>query len=169
MFTLDISAEPYWIDLPMGVRVRVRPLTAQVLATAQAAAAAHLREMDARAEDLREAGLDATIGLDNLADPAVRRGVATVATVRGLARYGVMDWEGVGGDGDVAMPCTPDNAARLVEHAIMMQPFLDAYTKPVVKLDVEGNGSAPVQSGSLPAGANTAAGAPSSAETALLH
>ena len=39
MLTLDLPVEPYWLDLPRGVRVEIRPVTTAVMAAAQAAAA----------------------------------------------------------------------------------------------------------------------------------
>ena len=35
MLTLDLTAEPYWLDLPRGVRVEIRPVTTAVMAAAQ--------------------------------------------------------------------------------------------------------------------------------------
>jgi hypothetical protein len=32
--TLDLAAEPYWLDLPRGVRVEIRPTTTAIMATA---------------------------------------------------------------------------------------------------------------------------------------
>jgi hypothetical protein len=42
MLTLDLPVEPYWLDLPRGVRVEIRPVTTAVMAAAQAAAARRL-------------------------------------------------------------------------------------------------------------------------------
>ena len=42
MLTLDLPVEPYWLDLPRGVRVEIRPATTAVMAAAQAAAARRL-------------------------------------------------------------------------------------------------------------------------------
>ena len=36
MLTLDLPVEPYWLDLPRGVRVEIRPVTTAVMAAAQA-------------------------------------------------------------------------------------------------------------------------------------
>jgi hypothetical protein len=38
MLTLDLPTAPYWIDLPRGVRVEVKPVTTAIMAAAQAAA-----------------------------------------------------------------------------------------------------------------------------------
>ena len=42
MLTLDLPVEPYWLDLPRGVRLEIRPVTTAVMAAAQAAAARRL-------------------------------------------------------------------------------------------------------------------------------
>ena len=42
MLTLDLPAEPYWLDLPRGVRVEIRPVTTAVMAAAQAGSARRL-------------------------------------------------------------------------------------------------------------------------------
>src|SRR5690606_39983693 len=42
MLTLDLPIEPYWLDLPRGVRVEIRPVTTAVMAAAQAAASRRL-------------------------------------------------------------------------------------------------------------------------------
>ena len=34
MLTLVVPAEPYWLDLPCGVRVEIRPVTTAVIAAA---------------------------------------------------------------------------------------------------------------------------------------
>ena len=39
MLPLDLPAEPYWLALPRGVRVEIRPVTTAVMAAAQAASA----------------------------------------------------------------------------------------------------------------------------------
>jgi len=35
MLALDLPVEPYWLDLPRGVRVEIRPVTTAVMAAAQ--------------------------------------------------------------------------------------------------------------------------------------
>jgi hypothetical protein len=52
MLSLDLPAEPYWLDLPRGVRVGLRPVTTAVMAAAQAAAARRLGALRAASEDL---------------------------------------------------------------------------------------------------------------------
>lgn len=42
MLTLDLPTGPYWLDLPRGVRVEIKPVTTAVMAAAQAAASRRL-------------------------------------------------------------------------------------------------------------------------------
>jgi hypothetical protein len=73
MLTLDLPAEPYWIDLPRGVRVEIRPVTTAVMAAAQAAAARRLAAIRIADPDL---------------DPDMARGLSFAFLVKALARGG---------------------------------------------------------------------------------
>jgi len=52
MLTLDLPTEPYWLDLPRGVRVQIRPVTTAVMAAAQAGSARRLGALRAAEADL---------------------------------------------------------------------------------------------------------------------
>ena len=65
MLTLDLPIEPYWLDLPRGVRVEIRPVTTAVMAAAQAAAARRLAAIRIADPDL---------------DPDMARGLCPGAT-----------------------------------------------------------------------------------------
>ncbi len=52
MLTLDFPTEPYWLDLPRGVRVEIRPVTTAVMAAAQAGSARRLGAIRASEADL---------------------------------------------------------------------------------------------------------------------
>jgi len=81
MLTLDLPIEPYWLDLPRGVRVEIRPVTTAVMAAAQAGSARRLGALRAAEADL---------------DPDMARGLAFAFLVKALARHAVTAWEGVG-------------------------------------------------------------------------
>lgn len=130
MLTLSIPTEPSWINLPQEVRLRIRPITTAVVAAAQAAS---LRE----AEELRDSG-DPT-GLD-LTDPDVAKGLGFALMVKALARYAVLEWEGVGYASGEPLPCTPENVARLMDLDEMATTFWRAAFAPVAAMSVEGNG-----------------------------
>ena len=81
MLTLDLPAEPYWLALPRGVRVEIRPVTTAVMAAAQAASARRLSALRAAEPEL---------------DPDMARGLAFAYLVKALARHAILAWEGIG-------------------------------------------------------------------------
>lgn len=52
MLTLDFPTEPYWLDLPRGVRVEIGPVTTAVMGAAQAGSARRLGALRALEADL---------------------------------------------------------------------------------------------------------------------
>jgi len=52
MLTLDLPVEPYWLDLPRGVRVEIHPVTTGVMVAAQAGSARRLGALRAAEGDL---------------------------------------------------------------------------------------------------------------------
>lgn len=165
MFSLDLPTQPYWLALPNGVRVKVRPLTGMVVAAAQNAAQKEAaRIMLDRVE--RIAAGAPTDGLLDLDDESLKAGFIQVELARGLARYGMLEWDGVGtADGSDAAPFSTSGAERLATHPQMMEAFLAAYFTPVGRLDAEGNALPPTPNGSTAAGGTTATGAEPSAPT----
>jgi hypothetical protein len=51
MLALHLPTEPYWLDLPRGIRVEIKPVTTAVMAAAQAAASRRLGAARAEAGD----------------------------------------------------------------------------------------------------------------------
>ena len=52
MLTLNLPTTPYWLTLPRGVRVEIRPVTTAVMAAAQAASARRLSALRAAEPEL---------------------------------------------------------------------------------------------------------------------
>ena len=103
MLTLDLPAEPYWLDLPRGVRVEIRPVTTAVMAAAQAAAARRLAAIRIADPDL---------------DPDMSRGLSFAFLVKALARHAVTAWDGIG---DAAgKPTLAADSALLIAEAIVL-------------------------------------------------
>lgn len=124
MLALDIPTEPYWIDLPRGVRVEIRPVTTAVVAAAQAAAQrcmAALREADAKM------------------DPDLARGLAFAFLVKALARHAVTAWDGVGDATGTPLPLSPEAVERLMDLDEMASAFFDKALIPMRKVAAEGN------------------------------
>ena len=109
MLKLSIDREPFWLDVMPGVRIKLRPVTVAAILAARAAAA----------EVLRKGGEDAETR-------------AGFAFTRGLARSGIVEWEGIGNkDGNPVAP-TPE----AIDAALECWPVFDAidrfYVAPVL-------------------------------------
>lgn len=125
MLTLDLPAEPHWLDLPRGVRVEVLPVTTALMAAAQAAAARRLGAVRAASPDL---------------DPDLARGLAFAFLVKALARHTVTAWEGVGDAAGKPLPLSGEAVERLMDLDDIAAAFWDRATAPVTAVALEGNG-----------------------------
>ena len=124
MLTLDLPITPYWLNLPRGVRVEIKPVTTAVMAAAQAAAARNLGALRAIEPDL---------------DPDMSRGLAFAFLVKALARHAVTAWEGVGDTAGKPLPLSPDAVERLMDMDDIAAAFWDRATAPVAAVATEGN------------------------------
>jgi hypothetical protein len=124
MLTLDIPTEPYWIDLPRGVRLEIKPVTTAIVAAAQASAQRRLAA-------LREA--------DGDLDPDLARGLAFAYLVKALARHAVTAWEGVGDATGAPLPLSPEAVERLMDLEEMASTFFERALLPVRSVVAEGN------------------------------
>ena len=124
MLTLDLPTEPYWLDLPRGVRVEIRPVTTAVMAAAQAGSARRLGALRAAETDL---------------DPDMARGLAFAFLVKALARHAVTAWECVGDAAGKPLPLSPEAVERLMDMDEMAAAFWDRATGPVATVAMEGN------------------------------
>lgn len=125
MLKLDLPVEPYWSDLPHGVRLHIRPVTTAIVAAAQHRAARLGREA------AEEAGGEL--------DPDMSRGLAFMLMAKALARFAVQGWEGVIGPDGTALPLTPEAVERLMDIESMAAAFWDAAIKPIQLVTAEGN------------------------------
>jgi hypothetical protein len=153
MLRLGLPREPYWLDLPGGVRLRVRPLTTSVMAAAQARAQQAVVEL---AEQV-QAALPLH-GLPDLEDKAERAGLAQLLLVKALARHAILAWEGVlAAEGEAPAPVTPETVGDLMEgYWVVADAFLRQYTAPIDALLSEGNAFRPSPLGTSAVGAATA-------------
>ncbi|MCK8787270.1 hypothetical protein M0638_23125 [Roseomonas sp. NAR14] len=125
MLTLDLPSEPYWLDLPRGVRVEIRPVTTAVMAAAQAAASRRLGVVRAASDDI---------------DPDMARGLAFAFLVKALARHAVTAWDGIGDSEGKPLPLSPEAVERLMDLDDIAAAFWDQATRPVAAVAAEGNG-----------------------------
>ncbi len=112
MIRLDLKREPYWLDLPHGVRLFVRPVTTAFV-------------MAARVQAVKDAEGDAA--------------ARSAGLLKHLAQLAVISWEGVGdADGNAIQP-SPDSIAALMELWPIADAFERLYLGPALVLEQEKN------------------------------
>jgi hypothetical protein len=84
--------EPYWLDLLPGVRIKVRPATVAAIIAARQAAAEAMKTPEG----------------DGIF-------VGSAAFTRSIARWGILEWEGIGGADGAPIGPTPENVDALLE------------------------------------------------------
>lgn len=126
MLKLTLPTEPYWVEMPLGVRLRIKPVTTAIVSAAQHRAA--------------RLGREAAEAAGGELDPDMSRGLAFVLMAKALARFAVEEWEGVAGADGAALPFSPDLAERLMDIESMASAFWDAALKPIQAVSAEGNG-----------------------------
>jgi hypothetical protein len=142
MLRLNLARAPYWLDLGLGVHVKVDPLTTALMVASRS---------DPVVRSLPEGTSD-----DEIA----------VIFGRVLAERAILDWEGVGdADGDPA-PVSPESIAALLDIWPIFERFQMGYVAKGLELEQEKNASAPSLSGSMAGAKGTARPARKSAKPA---
>ena len=142
MLRLDLTAEPHWLDLAPGVRLRVLPLTTALMVAARS---------DAAVEALLEDAPDE---------------VRALVFAKAIARRAVTEWEGVGDADGNPVPVTPAGIDALLEVWPVFETFQASYMAKGLLLDAEKNASAPSPSGTSAGAMATARPARRRARTA---
>lgn len=114
MLKLNIQTEPYWIDLGLGVRVKVRPCTSPIFYTARAFMNKRLQDIGEEYRKRKEIGASVD-DLPDVENPEIREALAEEYLARGLARSAIIDWEGIlESSGDDKAPVTPEKIDELM-------------------------------------------------------
>jgi hypothetical protein len=155
MLKLNLQKEPYWLELPAQVRVKVRPLSSAVMQVAQNQAVREMLELRKERAARLEAGTDVT-GIPDIDDPHIRNALSETLLINALARQAILEWEGVMlPDSDAPAPVNAQTVADLMDIWFIAQEFWKQYTRSLDLLEIEGNGSRPVANGTSAAGRNT--------------
>ena len=89
MLRLNLKKEPYWMDLPSGVRVRVRPLSTAIMNAAQSLVIKQIKEI--QAEEAAEAALSTVDSEFGRTTDPVRMYMREMGTVELLTREGEIE------------------------------------------------------------------------------
>ena len=167
MLKLNIQTEPYWLELGLGVRVKVRPCTSPIFYAARAFMNKRLTEIGEEYRKRKEIGasVDELPQIDNV---EIREALAEEYLARGLARTAIVDWEGIlEADGDAKAPVTPEKIDELMTGFwSIAASFSQQYTGVRELIDAEKKDLSAGQSGTSGTALNTANPAPKNARTA---
>lgn len=134
---LNLQKEPYWIDLPFDVRVKVNPCTTASY-------------FSARSESFNKWGkiLDEPGKETNEHEKA---GLFEEIFIKALARNAIIEWEGVlNNDNDKKAPINDQTVSDLMEFWDIAQSFGKQYTENTESIKLEGNALGLCANGILP-------------------
>lgn len=160
MLRLTIAKDPYSVDLGMGIKLSVRPCTAAVFYQARAYMNQKLQKFGEDYKAKKEVGA-LTADTLNLEDQEVREALAEQYLTIGLARAGIISWEGVlNSDNDEPASATPEKIEELFSNYwVIAENFRQQYNSMRELLEAEKNLSAPVSVGTSETGQVTASSA----------
>lgn len=148
MLKLKFKNEPYWLDLGMGVRVKVKPCTSSVFYEAKAYMNSKVADMAKRIKDVRENGAKDE-NLPDLEDITKREAFADQQLILGLALAGIIEWDGIlEADTDEKAALTPVKIEELFTNFwSIAETFRQQYCGIQEILEAEKNVSSPELSG----------------------
>lgn len=141
--------EPYWIDMPLGVRVKVRPMTTIIDQTAAAYCSQRIAELLKGVDEVEGAG-GTVEDLPDLTTAEGREGFKRYLYTESLARAAIMDWEGV------EDAVSDDKIKELMLIPGMADAFVARYRQTADLLLADGKKSKPSAAGSSAEGEATA-------------
>lgn len=142
--------EPFWLALDFGIRMKVRPLQAPMLAAIRVKASRLAKAME---EPQQAERLLAIMDSSSMTDEDIRDGLFQHYVTVLLAQCAIVEWEGVfeGDDADgnplpedapaELMAVTDDNIAEAMLIPLVAERFYASYTARQSELIAEGNGS----------------------------
>ena len=167
MLKLSIPKEPYWLELGVGVKVKVRPCTSAVFYAARAFMNEKLSTLGEEYKKRKDIGAKPD-DLPDIENPNVREALAEQYLTQGLARVAIIDWDGVlEADGDKKAPVTTEKIDELLENFwTLVATFSKEYTGARELLEAEKKPSLSESAGTTEMEKTTAETAPAPAKTA---
>ena len=133
MLRLNLTSQPYWLELGHGVRLFVEPLTTAIMLAARSDPAI----LTAAAAAAAATAATAAAATDGDADPSNDDLALIVA--KAVARIVVKDWEGVGDTEEKPLPVTSEGIDALLELWPIFEAFQTNYIAGALILDAEKN------------------------------
>lgn len=157
MFKLTTKRDPYWLELPFGVRVKMKPFCTSTINAVQYGATRQVRKLKVEFEELKAVGKKSSSSV-NFEDKDQVEDLINNMIMKGYATASIIEWENVedpNKEGSLA-ECTPKNIEYLVEEPKIGQALWDHIQKDLSALFDEGNFSSPGASGTSQTGLDTA-------------
>jgi hypothetical protein len=142
MLRLNLARGASWLDLALGVRVKVEPLTTAIMVAARTDPA--VRAIAPGTPD------------DSIA----------VIFAKAIAARAIVDWDGVGDEDGTPIPVSPEAIDALLDLWPIFEKFQTAYVAKGLELEAEKNVSTPSPTGSSVGATGTARPAKGAARTA---
>lgn len=156
MLRLNLQKEPYWLDLPADVKLKVRPLSTAIMSAAQSSVIKQITDWRQERKSRLEVGADVS-DLPDVDDEETRLGLSEALLIKAMARGAVIEWQGVLNSAGDAPAAVNDQAVNdLMDIWFIAQDFWKKYTASLSLLDAEGNGYRLAASGTSAAGQDIA-------------
>jgi len=156
----EIPTEPFWIEPAPGLYMLVRPLEMPVWEAAKSWAEEQAGGLAGAVAAIDVAG-GRVVDLADLDDAHVQEGYGRFYFALGLARYGIVEWQGPTAGGEPA-PVTDANIRELLRRGSLGDRFVAAYTAHLDRVRQEGEGCGTAPDGTTATVPNTAPGAEAS-------
>jgi hypothetical protein len=142
MIRLNLHKEPYWLELPAEVKIKVYPLSTAIMNAAQSMVIKQIKALQAE---------------NNLENEQIRLGLSQSLLIKALAIASITEWQGVFlPEGEELAAASEQNICDLMDIWFIGQEFWEKYTTSFFLLETEGNGSRPAVHGTLAAGLDIA-------------
>jgi hypothetical protein len=156
MLRLNLKKEPYWLDLPAEVKLKVRPLSTAIMSAAQSSVIKQITDWRQERKSRTEVGADVS-DLPDVDDEETRLGLSESLLIKALARGAVVEWQGVLNSAGDAPALLNDEAVNdLMDIWFIAQDFWKHYTSSLSLLEAEGNGYRLAANGTSAAGLDIA-------------
>lgn len=156
MLRLNLKKEPYWLDLPADVKLKVRPLSTAIMSAAQSSVIKQITDWRQERKSRMEVGADVS-DLPDVDDEETRHGLSESLLIKAMARGAVIEWQGVlNSAGDAPAVVNEQAVNDLMDIWFIAQDFWKKYTASLSLLDAEGNVSGLAVNGTSAAGQDTA-------------
>ena len=130
------------VELPLGVTVKVRPITTPIWHQAQAFASRAIMALLEGEEIRDDLGIDHD-AVPDLDDPDAKEGFRQLLFAQALARAAIISWEGVLAEDGSPAPVTPAAINELMLVHAFAESFVIRYTARIIRALDEGNASRP--------------------------